>query len=272
MKREMNKKGLGGTRLVRKQIVGCGWNGTNMVYGPTWPLSVSPKAEVSDASYVYLEDILFSNKFFEDSYTERCIKESFLIDKSVNRLRKKEAEKRSRDYHRACINPWLAGKKRVKKRRSDSERRYRRILEQVRELMDVSVGSSCDDDSFDWSDDMEFSPHFGTEWMASVDSVLSSLSSYAGQKMTDDVISHIEGLIALLIALQGTTDFLSAGAVLILYFRKFSDRSLTGQVLEYLNEFFTPQDGSEDEIDSESVDWVQMMKNLHSNWTSCGGR
>lgn len=267
MKREMNKKGLGGTRLVRKQIVGCGWNGTNMVYCPTWPLSVSPKAEISDASYVYLEDILFSNKFFEDSYTERCIKESFLIDKSVNRLRKKEAEKRSRDYHRACINPWLAGKRRVKKRRSDGERRHRRILEQVYELMDVSVGSGCDDDSSDWSDDMEFSPHFGTEWMANVDSVLSSLSSYAGQKMTDDVISHIEGLIALLIALQGTTDFLSAGAVLILYFRKFSDRSLTGQVLEYLNEFFTPQDGSEDNVDSESVDWVQMMKNLHSNWT-----
>jgi len=238
-----------------KRIRSCGntWNGTNMKYKPTWSLSTSPKVRVSDASYVYLEDILFSNKIFEDSYAERCIKEQILVVKSVARIRMRCAEKRSTRYHKSCVNPWLAGKKRVRTDSFELDFARDKVLQEVYDILDLT---DCNN----------FAPHFGQEWVSSVDTILASLSSYAGEKMTDEVVSHVEGLIALLVALQGTTDFMSAGAVLLLYFRKFSDRSLTSQVLEYLNEFFSPQSGFESDEINDSTYWIDMMKNLHTNW------
>jgi hypothetical protein len=220
---------------------------------PTWSLSTSPKVRVSDASYVYLEDILFSNKIFEDSYAERCIKEQILVEKSVARIRMRCAEKRSTRYHKSCENPWLAGKKRVRTDSFELDFARDKVLQEVYDILDLT---DCNN----------FAPHFGQEWVSSVDTILASLSSYAGEKITDEVISHVEGLIALLVALQGTTDFMSAGAVLLLYFRKFSDRSLTSQVLEYLNEFFSPQSGFESDEINDSTYWIDMMKNLHTNW------
>lgn len=296
MKVKKNSNGLGGKRLVRKQGKGTGWNGTNMIYSPTWELSISQKHDIVDASYIFLEDILFSNKFFEETYVERCLRDLDFIEKSVQRLRRKEEEKRSRGYHNSCVNPWLAGKKRVRRPTKNTNARRYRVLKNMYDMFD---DSSEDFTTYDerlsqeqflklpWSDGefwsseqwrdwldrcdgircQEFLPHFGVEWVSNVDTVLSSLSSYAGQHLTDEVLGHIEGLVALLVALQGTIDFVSAGAVLLLYFRKFSDRSMASHVLEYLNEFFTPQDGLENGEESDSVDWVEMMKNLHSNWT-----
>lgn len=282
MKRKVNKKGSGKQRLARKQARGRGWHGTNMIYRPTWALSTSSKATIFDASYASLDDILFSNKCFEETYAQRCIKEQALIEKSVARLRKKDAEKRSRNYHNSCRNLRPSRKDRVRKRNKNSEfcdmtcNEFLELPWSTIEKWDsdqwerwIEEYDSLENEGNvpDWFSNDSFEPHFGQEWISSVDTVLTSLSSHAGEKMTDEVMSHVEGLIGLLVAIQGTTDFVSAGAVLFLYFRKFSDKSLTGQVLEYLNEFFTPQDGLEGEENEESTNWVEMMKNLHSNWT-----
>jgi hypothetical protein len=186
--------------LARRQRVGQGWRGTNMLCRPTWDLSTSLEARVVDASYVYLEDILFSSKVFEDTYAERCIKDRVLLENNVARVRMKCAEKRATKYHKSCVNPWLVGKKRTRNNSFERPNVRDKILQEVYDILDLS---NCND----------FAPHFGQEWVSSVDAILTSLSSYAGEKMTDEVISHVEGLVALLVALQGTTDFMSAGAV-----------------------------------------------------------
>lgn len=317
------------------------WNGTNLRCSPTWKPSTQNYEKTSDASYVFLEEILFSRKSFEESYTDQCIRQEKL-----------HLESNSRRYHKSCLNPWLAGKSRTRKKSKPCFSRER-ILSKIAdyigrqqeygdyddehylsvnpwiagkfrqpgdcfaqqpvdelhdfEIHDYSGRTGPDttrvwsrdfanltyeefleaplEEYLEWEDEVALGlvdndspcsswdsssllPQIGPEIIGNIDSILTSLSSYAGEQVSDEIVAHVEGLIALLIALQGTTDFLSAGAVLMLYFRKFSDRSLTSQVLEYLNEFFTPQGGEEGKEDeSESYDWVEMMKNLHSNWT-----
>ena len=212
-------------------------------YGPTWTLSTLSISEtVNNAQYIDTDLILFSNKSFQNTYREQVLYERSLMQYKGD-------------------NPWLKGRKRPKLRRIKT---CYKALNKEKYLVDTETPNT------------DFVPHdgknLGSELYEGVDKILSSLSKYAGQNITDELIVEVEGVVALFVALQGTTDFMSAMAVIALYMRKFFDKSMTSQALSYLKEIFSPQDGVEDELlleqtDKDTKSWVTMMKNIHSNWT-----
>lgn len=117
----------------------------------------------------------------------------------------------------------------------------------------------------------EFEAQLGAELVPDLTSTLSVISNVTRMKIDDKMITELEGIIALCVALEGTTSFTSVIGVFGLYLRKFIDKSITKQTLEYLQEMFiTPQEGKEDvdTIAQKSNDWVAMMRSLNSNWKS----
>lgn len=115
-----------------------------------------------------------------------------------------------------------------------------------------------------------FVPHIGTEqdssFMLGFNQVIAALSARTGQRISDGLLAEFEGIAALFVALRGTVDYTSALATVILYLRKFSDKAVTTQVLQYFKEAFLPQAGNEDPTIAKA-DWLAMMKNIYTNWT-----
>ena len=212
-------------------------------YGPTWTMSTRSIIEtVNNAHYIDTDLILFSNKSFQNTYKEQVLYEQSLLQYRGD-------------------NPWLKGRKRPKLRKSNFHSKTKQ-----KETYLVNTETPTTD----------FVPHEGTnlgsELYEGVDKILTSLSNYAGQNITDELIVEVEGIVALFVALQGTTDFFSAIAVIALYMRKFFDKSMTSQALSYLKEIFSPHDGVEDTVliegsTKDTNSWVTMMKNIHGNWT-----
>jgi hypothetical protein len=112
-----------------------------------------------------------------------------------------------------------------------------------------------------------FKPQSGElDFVSKLSTLLSDISKYAGFSITDDIIAEIEGLAALVITIQGCTDYISMSSAIFLYVRKFFDSSLTGHVMSYIRELFEfeTQNGFEDTV--ATSDWIAMMRNLHDNW------
>lgn len=81
------------------------------------------------------------------------------------------------------------------------------------------------------------------------------------------MIAEVEGLGALLLTLQGCSDFVSASAAIILYVRRYFDSSITSQIVHYISDTFEPQSG-----ETVSVpEWLTLIRNVRENWTLCKG-
>ena len=238
----------GWTQRTRRRI-------GNLIYPPTWPLSTNDcgPSITEEANYVVLEEILFCPHFFEESYTDQCIRQdSVLAKRNVPHKRKCGSKKNAAPQRRAC-----------------SKHSYQKLREYDlrNNILNIYLETYVEPLGYGESDLL---PQFGPEVFDDIEALVTSLSAFAGETLTDGILSHIEGLCALLISLRGTTDYISAGGIIFLYLKRFTDRSLTGQVLKYLDEFFTPQSGLENGDSNEetnNLDWIEMMKNLHSNWS-----
>mgnify|MGYP003572646235 FL=1 len=97
---------------------------------------------------------------------------------------------------------------------------------------------------------------------------MKDMSNFGNLPIGDDLIVEIEGLGALLLTIQGCTDFVSISAAIILYVRKYFDSSLTSQIMQYLNDTLEPQDGSEVFTPPQ---WLQMVRSARENWEICKG-
>lgn len=130
-----------------------------------------------------------------------------------------------------------------------------------------SIDFSLPVDDLDFSE-AHFEPHMSLE-LGDLRSTFQDVAKFAGIDIADEVVSHVEGIIALLFTLQGCRDYLSMSSAIYLYIKNLFDRSIISVVMEYVAELFTdPQDGEEDEEDVvQSVGWLEMMKNLRTNWT-----
>lgn len=117
------------------------------------------------------------------------------------------------------------------------------------------------------SDDYHYEPHVGLEDLGNLRNKIDDLTKFASIDNSDELMSHVEGIFALVFTLQGCRDYVSMSSAIFLYIRKFFDKSITGQVMKYLSDLFEiePQSGGESVI-CDSVDWLDMMRNMRDNW------
>jgi hypothetical protein len=99
-------------------------------------------------------------------------------------------------------------------------------------------------------------------------STIYDLMSYAGIDCKEELMIHLEGVVALLFTVQGCQDYVSMSAAIFLYIRKFFDKSVTGHIMEYISELFEvePQSGIDGVDLTTSRDWIEIMKNMKDNW------
>ena len=96
---------------------------------------------------------------------------------------------------------------------------------------------------------------------------LNDMSTYSSVPISDDLIAEVEGLGALLLTLQGCSDYMSTSAAIILYIRRYFKTSLSSQLIKYISETFEPQSG---EI-APTPQWLNLVRNIRENWTLCKG-
>jgi len=118
--------------------------------------------------------------------------------------------------------------------------------------------------------DVQFSPHCGLECLQLFPDFFHDLAKYAKVDITDAFISEVEGVVALFVAVAGCTDYMSIAASIFLYARKFSNKSISSQVLEFVCEILetemSSQDGKEDEVVPVKPAWLDMMRDARTNW------
>ena len=104
-----------------------------------------------------------------------------------------------------------------------------------------------------------------------ISSFLKELAQFGSIPIQDELIAEVEGLVALMINVQGCTDYVSVVAAIFLYARRFFSSSITSQIVSYSYELFdiTPQ--SSEESASADPEWLEMMKNSRDNWALCKG-
>jgi hypothetical protein len=241
---------------------------TGYKYKPTWRLSTTIVETTEDAKYVQLEEIIFSRKSLTETYVEQVKRfDTWLIQHRIVR----NIARRRRYHNRE--NPVSTPKRKRLDRQEKLAAKVLDILHRDRKfLFKLRVEAKLKKMNGDM---LSFTPQDGAQehFAMGLDHMLSSVSALAGQHLSEPVMMEIEGIIALLLALQGTRDFVSACAVLALYFRKYYDRSLAMQAMEYVQNFITDPQGGLEDPDLEGAegastyDWIEMMKNLHGNWS-----
>lgn len=138
-----------------------------------------------------------------------------------------------------------------------------------------NTSSFGDDDEcgFDWG----FEPQFDLRTDLSVNTQIgllkikqsvNDLTKFANVEYADELVEHLEGVVALIFTLQGCRDYFSMSTALFLYVRKFLDKSASSHIMDYVSELFLePQDGLEGSDDLvQDSNWIEMMKNLRDNW------
>lgn len=114
-----------------------------------------------------------------------------------------------------------------------------------------------------------FEPQKGLECMK-IHNIVSDLAKLANVDYTDELVVQLEGVVFLLFNLQGCQDYVAMSSAILLYMRKFFDKSLTSHVMGYISELFEtePQSGTEEKDDVvKSKDWITIMRNLRTNWS-----
>lgn len=111
----------------------------------------------------------------------------------------------------------------------------------------------------------KMNPQSGEDLLLNMTNKIRELIKFARIDFADEVVSQVEGIAALAITLQGCNDYPSMAGAIFLYFRKFSDVSITSHVTDYLSTILMePQAGSEDK--KEQSDWISMLKSARDNW------
>jgi hypothetical protein len=104
-----------------------------------------------------------------------------------------------------------------------------------------------------------------------ISSFIRELGKFGSVPIQDELIAEVEGLVALMINIQGCSDYVSVVAAIFLYARNFFGSSVSSQIAAYAHELFdiTPQ--SSEESASADPEWLEMMKNSRDNWALCKG-
>lgn len=97
---------------------------------------------------------------------------------------------------------------------------------------------------------------------------LRDFARFAGINLSDDLLAEIEGIVALFVCVQNTSNVMGALSSIFLYIRRYYDKSVCTQAISYINDLFevTPQSGFEVE---EVPEWLKMMRNIRDNWSLC---
>ena len=108
--------------------------------------------------------------------------------------------------------------------------------------------------------------HYG---LVRIRKTVNDLARFANIDYADELVEHLEGVVALIFTVQGCTDYMSMSTAVFLYVRKFLDKSASSHIMDYMSDLFLePQAGSEDDEDIvTSKGWVDMMINLRDNWS-----
>jgi hypothetical protein len=119
----------------------------------------------------------------------------------------------------------------------------------------------------------QFTPQSGLDLrlIDTISSFIRELGKFGSVPIQDELIAEVEGLVALMINIQGCSDYVSVVAAIFLYARNFFGSSISSQIASYAHELFdiTPQSS----LESASADpeWLEMMKNSRDNWDLCKG-
>lgn len=116
----------------------------------------------------------------------------------------------------------------------------------------------------------KFNPHFGLEMFNVRELVMSIIVDKVGARCADDIISEVEGIVALMVSITKTKDMTGVLASLFLYLKSRYKKSLSSILIGYIMDLFKEgiQDGPEDEVEPS---WLKFIKNLRSDWKSCVG-
>lgn len=198
------------------------------------------KGTVPEKAYYVTGDIFTPDA---PTYTEICIMEE---ERRFNSFKN--------DKYR---NPWLAGKYRKDWYRKKMENKMRENLKEARRTFQPQTEKTLNEEI------KEKHPY-------SVTTLLQDLAGYAKVDVTDELIEHVEGIVALAITLSGCTDELSMISAIFLYLRKFLDKSVASYVKDYISDLFEVEPQSGDDT-SEGMGWVEMIKAARDNWAVAKG-
>jgi len=105
------------------------------------------------------------------------------------------------------------------------------------------------------------------DYITLISDSLQDLSKFGNLPIGDNLVAEVEGLGALLLTLQGCTDFVSTSAAIILYIRKYFNTSLSSQLIHYISGTFEPQSGDA----AATPEWLTLIRSVRQNWSLCKG-
>lgn len=108
--------------------------------------------------------------------------------------------------------------------------------------------------------------NMGLDIMCKVSKLLDDIAKFANMVISDALIVEVEGLVALAITLQGCADHTSMATAILLYVRKFMDKSLTSTVTQYIRDIFEYESQSGLDDTEKDRDWLKLMRDTRDNW------
>lgn len=106
----------------------------------------------------------------------------------------------------------------------------------------------------------------GLDIMCKVSKLLDDISQFANVVVSDALIAEVEGLVALAVTLQGCANHASMATAILLYVRKFMDKSLTATVTQYIRDIFEYESQSSLDYSEMNRDWLQLVRDARDNW------
>jgi hypothetical protein len=121
-----------------------------------------------------------------------------------------------------------------------------------------------------YHDDPErgFEPHMGFAEMSIGMDILNKLSGIHNINLTDRVLSQIETIIALFVALQYCETAASFSSTLFLYLRTHVNKSVVVQIHEYLFDVLSPMAPHSSQYIARPA-WLEFARNVKDNWALC---
>lgn len=114
-----------------------------------------------------------------------------------------------------------------------------------------------------------FSPHQGTNLsqVESIADVTRDFFHFSALNVDDSWLAEIEGFLALMIALKDVRSYSSFAAIIYTYVRKYTDSSVTGEIMAYIRTLFMESHSGEEEEDVvQKPAWIDMLSKLGSHW------
>jgi len=115
----------------------------------------------------------------------------------------------------------------------------------------------------------KYGPQEGVEIISTIKDSFDDLATFAGVELPDCVGRHIEGVAALLLALQDCTTYQSFISTMFLYVRDFTDKSITSVIIGYVQEIITEQEMTKQGTNDPT--WLTMLRDLQTNWSLVKG-